>query len=354
MRWPLVFLISIIFYGGLAAAGDFGVAPGSVPVETVFAQADLVCNCFIQSVVDHTSPAEVRGRASIRHQVTARVLIRDVYKSNDARMSNFIVEYTIYEQHDQRVAGSSLGLEKGETALLFLTKTGTDAFEFADPFMAATEFSSLPIREGDLGAMKLQHVLAGVSQNSVALDQLRALRILLGFSHISEDTLNSVAPLMQSTNPDVALTAIGILLRTKSVDSVEKLERYLASYSSDAEPSALFVIGPELGEVSDAKALPALDVLSKSKIRAVRYGAMDGIRRIRSPKSVPSLISKLDDPDANVQYVALISLVEISSKYDGDFAPSMYLFDKKPQYYIGLWKQWWIAEGSKIYGVPPG
>ncbi len=133
------------------------------------------------------------------------------------------------------------------------------------------------------------------------------------------------------------------------MDSVQKLRQYLEYYTADAEPSALFVIGPELREISSPNAVRALEALSRSKFRPVQSGAMDGIRRIRDPKSVPFLMAKLGDPDSDVQYVALITAAEILGKYEGDFAPSMYLFDKKPQYYLGLWKQWWVEEGSKLY-----
>lgn len=337
----------------LPSWADLGVPPGSVRVEAVFGGASLVCNCLVKSLEDRAYPIEIRGTRAIRHEVAAHVGILDVYKSDDLRVTNFTVQYVMDEQHGRSIAGSRLALEKGETVLLFLAKTGTDTYEFADPFIGATPFSSLPIQEGDLGPAKLQHVLTEVAQRSGSLDQLQALRVLLGFDHIKDETLSAVMPLTQSENPDIALTALGVLLRTKSVDSVGRLQRYLGSYTSDAEPVALFVIGPELGEISDAKALRALEALSGSKQRSVRFGAMDGIRRIKSPTSVPFLVARLDDLDSTVQYVALISLAEILGKYEDDFAPSIYLFDKRPQYYLGLWKQWWAEQGSKLYPPDP-
>jgi hypothetical protein len=266
-------------------------------------------------------------------------------------MTNFTVQYVVDEQQGQRVAGSRLLLAKGETALLFLSKRGTDTYEFADDFIGATQFSSLPIEEADLGPLKLQHVLSVVAMSSASPDQLQALRLLLGFNLITDETLSIVTPLTQSRSPDIALTALGVLLRTKSIDSVQKLQRYLESYTSEGQPSALFVVGPELREVTNPEALPALEALSASKFRSVRSGAMDAIRKIRSPKSVPFLVAKLDDPDSNVQYVALIALAEILGKYEDDFAPSMYLFDKRPGYYKGLWKKWWQEEGKYQYEV---
>jgi hypothetical protein len=40
-----------------------------------------------------------------------------------------------------------------------------------------------------------------------------------------------------------------------------------------------------------------------------------------------------------VQYIAVITLAEIFAK-EGDYAPSKRLYDKNPDLYIGLWKQW--------------
>lgn len=342
-------VLVLLICGCLPALGDFSVAPGSVQVESVFATASLVCNCVANSIDDRAYPIEIRGRTSMRHEITAHVAIRDVYKSEDLRVTNITVQYVVDEQQGQRVAGSRFGLSKGQNVLLFLSKTGTDTYEFADPFIGGTEFSSLPKEGGNLGPMKLQHVLTSVAQSRVSLDQLQALRLLLGFDHISDETLSVVTPLSQSSNADIALTALGVLLRTKSVDSVQRLRQYLESYTANAEPSALFVIGPELREISNPDALPAMRALSGSKFRAVRSGAMEGIRRIKDPKSVPFLMTKLDDPDSDVQYVALITAAEILGKYEDDFAPSMYLFERRPQYYIGLWKKWWADEGSRLH-----
>jgi hypothetical protein len=285
-------------------------------------------------IQDDISFIEVRARASKRHQVTAHVVIHDFYKTVDSRVANLIVRYVFDEQSGMIVAGSRLGLEKGETALLFLVRNEGNTYEFADPFVGAVQFSSLPNSEGNPGPLKLQSVLATSAQNG-SKDRLTALQVLLGFERITENTLSVVTPLAQSSDPNIALTAIGIMLRTKSVGSVQKLQSYLAEHALGTEPFALFVIGPELSEIRNDEALSALEVLSESKYRSVKSGAMDAIRGIKSFKSIPFLMAKLNDPDRNNQYVALISAAEILGKYEDDFAPSTYLFDQKPEYYLG-------------------
>ena len=183
-------------------------------------------------------------------------------------------------------------------------------------------------------------------------DVIRALQLLQGLDSFEQATLSAVAALCDSEVPEVAIPALGVLLKTKTPESVEQLKRYLDKYKGNVQPLALISVGSELGRIDSVKALPLVEGLATSRFVAVRYGAMDAIRRIKSPKSVPFLVARLDDTDATIQYVALITLAEVLGKYDDNFAPSMYLFDKKPLYYVGLWKRWWAEEGSKIYSPP--
>jgi hypothetical protein len=57
------------------------------------------------------------------------------------------------------------------------------------------------------------------------------------------------------------------------------------------------------------------------------------------------MVKRLDDSDGYIQYLAVISLAETFGKYE-DYAPTMYLFDRNPRFYIGLWKSWWVTEGQ--------
>lgn len=345
-----ILTLSVVLLLCIQAKGDIALPPGSTHVEHVFDASQLVCSCSVKAVVDHAYPLKSSGESVNRHEVTAQITVVDAYKIEDPRVTEVVVEYVMDEQQGQRIAGSRLALVKGETVLLFLTATGRDTYQFADPFIGATHFASLPVGE-DSGLAKLQRVLATVVRTAPPTDQLRGLQLLLGFDHIDPITLSTVMPLTQSDKPEVALTAIGVLLRTKSLDSLKILERYLASHVGGAEPLAVYVIGPELRQIADENALPELESLTDSRFRSIRDGALDAIRKIRSPKSVPFLMAKLNDSDSNVQYVALISTAEIVGKDHDDFAPSMFLFDQKPQYYVGLWKQWWATEGRKQYAA---
>jgi|HubBroStandDraft_2_1064218.scaffolds.fasta_scaffold08834_3 hypothetical protein len=344
----------LLLYFCLLGRADVYVAPGSTPIEAVFRTSSLVCTCLVESVNDDASsgPLDVKGRSVTHHDVTAQVEVRDIFKSDESSIGKMAVRYAFDEQQKMRVAGSHLFLQRGQTVLLFLAQNAVGSYEFADPFVGATRFSSLPAHERGSGLEKLQQVMILVVKNSSGPDQLSALRVLLGFDHVTDETVLAVTPLTQSADADVALTAIAVQLRTKSLKSLERLQTYLEIYKSNAEPLALFVIGPELREISDPEALDVLESLSASRFRSIRSGAMDGVRKIRDPKSVSFLIGRLDDADSDIRYTALITLAETTGKSEGDFAPSMYLFEQKPQYYLGLWKRWWADEGRQLYPAP--
>jgi hypothetical protein len=167
MRVRGTVILILLFCIPSAARGDFAVPPGTVRVEAVFGGASLVCNCLVDSVVDHTYPIEIRGNPSTRHEVTARTVIQDLYKSDDLRVTNLMVHYVVDEQQGQRVAGSRLGLSKGEVVLLFLTKTRTDSYEFADPLIGATQFSSLPVEDTGFARASFRRSVHSLSHSSL-------------------------------------------------------------------------------------------------------------------------------------------------------------------------------------------
>lgn len=170
-----------------------------------------------------------------------------------------------------------------------------------------------------MGVAKLQNVLAAVAAKGDRADQLRALQLLQGFDHIADATVSVVTPMSQFRD-DIALTAFGVLLKTKSADSVNRLERYLESYTANSYPRALFAIGSDLSKITDANALPALHGLRGSRFYSVQFGAMSAMRRIKQTDCVPILIQRLDDHNSDIRYVAVITLAEINGKYEGDSA----------------------------------
>jgi len=326
------------------AAADIATTPGSLSIGPAFEHADLVCNCYVESLQVRDEPIIINGRSALHRRVTATVEIIQDYKQHVPSTSRVTVHYELDVEAGLRVRGSRAGLREREHALLFLTEFD-DHYEFTDPYIGAVRFDSLPKLSGEAGLEMLERVLVREATGAVRADQFKALQLLQGLSKPDAEAEAAVYPLTTSDDPEIAFPALGVLLKTKSPESVERLKYYLDGHGTGTQPIAAISVGTELGLVADARCRKAVEALTTSRFVAIKYGAMDSLRRMRDTASAPTLINRLDDPDRSVQYVAVITLAEIFAKYDGDFAPSMYIFDKKPNYYTGIWKQWW-AERS--------
>jgi len=333
----------------LGANADIGSVPGTVPVRPAFDRSDVVCACYVKSISFRDSPVRDDGRSIVLRRSLASVETIDLYKAPVSLPTEIAVEYELDLYHGVRVGGSRYSLLEGQKVLLFLSLTSSGTFAFSDDFLGVTILPSLRRLEVKPGMPKLELALTELAKNSSGGERLRALQLLQGFDALSESTISDMKERIKTSDPELALTALGVLLKTKTPESVAELRRYLDQYNGGAESIALLSVGTELGQIVDPRCLPDLLSLSGSLYLSVRLGAMDSIRRLRSPKSVPTLISRLDDQNPTVQYLAVITLAEVSGRLDGDYAPSMYIFDTKPQFYAALWKKWWVEEGSKLY-----
>jgi hypothetical protein len=234
-------------------------------------------------------------------------------------------------------------VENGSTYLLFLTRTGAGSYTFTDRFIGAVRFSSLPQQTGPLGLEKLESALTTVAQGPRRDESIKALQLLQGLPTVREETLSVMRRLQYLSDPEAAFGAAAVALKTGTPDSVADL-RHLVDTDSGIEPTSLTKISVELDQVSDGRARPDVEALTSSKFMLIRLGAVGALRRMKNRSSAPKLIERLDDPNTDVQYLAVITLAEIFGKYDGDYAPSNYLFDKRPGFYTALWKNWWSQQ----------
>ena len=338
----LVLCILIIFVLSIPTITEIGPTPGSQLVRPVFEKSDVVCNCFVRSLSPaNTQPSIVKGNCPGPARMSADIVVRDWYKTSQYSLASLVVEY---DQDQACYSITQPTVWKGETALMFLKATPSATYAWADTFLAAIPFKSLPPQSGQLGPGKLQAALMFVANQQNREDQIRALRLLHGFDTLTPDSVSSILPLSDSKDPDVAFLALAVLLTTKTPESVERLVRYLDAYKGDRGPLALININTDLAQIRDVRALSHLELLCSSRFALIRDGAMRALRGIKSPHSVPVLVQRLDDSDSDIKYLAVITLAEILGKYEGDYAPSMYLFDKKPSFYTNLWKTWWANE----------
>jgi len=333
-----------VFMGLLAmcvsSLGEIVPTPGTQAVIPVFERADLVCNCVVESlrVVDEQE-RERHGKPFLWRRVVATVRINDSYNKEMPSDSQISVAF----EEERPITRVMPTLSEGESGLMFLRlAASSSAYEFADKFLGVTRFSSLPVVQGAPGPAKLQSALAGVLYAGRAEDQMHAVHLLQGFDNPNAEALAGLLPLSNSTDPEVALSSLAILLKARTPGAVQRLENYLNAYKG-REPLALLSVGTELGRVSDRGDLASLEALASSEHLSIRLGALAGIRNMRSPHSAAVLAGRLDDPDIKVRYLATITLSEIFRK-GGDYAPSMYLFDKNPDFYTERWKGWWAEQ----------
>jgi HEAT repeats len=342
MERPTILLVLLVHCA--VACADIAPVAGTQPIAPVFEKADLVCNCVVHAVkVVSEQRLGTAPKTIVRQHLSATVEVDDQYKPATAARQWISVEF---DQEIPATRASMPALQKGERAVMFLNLAAPSSYVFADPFLAAIPFYSLPQAPGEQGLKKLQAALAAVLQSPNREDQIRAMELLEGFDVVAPDTSLALVPLSRSSDPEVALSAFAVLLKIKGRGQINEaevltnLKTYLDSYAGDLEPAALINIGSELGQMGNEKALTALESLAGCRYRSIRLGALSAIRRIRSPQSAPVLVQRLDDVDNNVRYVAVITLAEIFQKY-GDYAPGMGLFDKNPGKYVQLWKDWY-------------
>lgn len=309
--------------------------PGTQNIPILFDQADLVCSCSIESS-QLTSSERLQGEEGQHALAVAN--IDQLYKSNSPVSSTFVVEYD-----DGR-------LSKGERAVMFLKLTGPSVYSLADPSIGATPFNSFSPSTGT-GLAALESALLSAAERPNRTDRISAMQLLQGFASLTQDTISRLVPLSNSTDPEIALAALAVLLKTGESEQVERLRTYLHTHRIETAPVSILSIGSELGQVRDELALSALDELSGSTLLSVRIGSMQALRAIKSPVEAECLIKRLGDSNGYVRYLAVMTLAETFSKF-GDYAPSMDLFDRNPEFYLGLWKSWWATEGQAHQANP--
>lgn len=315
--------------------------PGSQRVAPVFEGSDLVCYCAVESLrITEERTVERGGKPLIQRRVIAAVRIKDSYNRDIQTGAKVFVAF---EDEIPRT-GSLPTLSGVETALMFLKRSSAPLYEFADRSLGVTPFASLPIQQGPLGLSKLQAALAGALQQTNSTDQINAMRLLEGFDELNPESLAAVKGLESSGDAEIAFSSIAVLLKAKVAGTAQALRTYLKTHSITRLPFALLSVSDELAAGTNIDDLSALGELTASDILSIKLGAMAGVRRIRSSQSAPALVARLDDPNADVRFLAVITLSEIFEK-GGDYAPDMRAFAQNPDLYTTKWKTWWTQEG---------
>lgn len=339
----LLICVSSLLLSSLFA--DIVPTPGTQPVAPVFAQADLVCNCVVESVrVLSEQKLGPSGKTVTHRQAVASVRVKQAYNKD---VSPGTLVYVAFDDEIPIMHASLPSLTESETALMFLSLSTPSTYRFSDPFLGVTPFTSIPVQHGNPGLLELQAALTGVLQHGDSGDTVNALQLLQGFDQFPPETLAALDSLRDSSDPEIALASIAVLLKAKQPGNVQELANYLRAHHMSTEPMAVASIGSELSKVTNVGDLAALGTLTSSDSLSIKLGAMAALRNIRSVQSAPALVKRLDDPNKDIQYLAVIALAEIFQK-NNEYAPNMALFDQNPGHYTEIWKTWWKREGQNF------
>lgn len=331
-----VWVMSFMMVG--SAVAQVMPIPGTEPVKPVFDRSDIVCNCTVDSLRTQSEHTSLRGgKPFVERRVRATLRVQETFKTTTPPPGKLIVEFV---EEIPATRGDLPVPTMNETAVLFLKASG-DIYVFADPFLGSVRFSSIPAQSGSTSGIDgLRASLSAVVEQGNEEDKLAALRMLRGWGNLDAETIKRVEFASTSSDPDIALSAMGVLFKIKQVETANSLSAYLQSSPPPSDSVALTSVGPEIGQIRDVKALPALESLASAQFLPVRLGAMDAMRGLRDPGSAHTLIQRLNDTNSTVRYLAVISLAEIFNM-PGDYGPTMNLFDQRPDYYCQLWRQWW-------------
>ena len=191
-------------------------------------------------------------------------------------------------------------------------------------------------------------VLLNLSQSTDTDSRIRDLRILHGFDELSSETTRSVRLLTKDGEPRVALGAFSILVGGGQPDDLAELCRYAAGGGDAMASAAQWHNFTALEKLRNPAARLALECIANTGITQLQLPAMDAIREIASPASVPGLIRHLDGPSPVMQYLAVITLSEIVHRPD-EPGPLMPEFMKEPARFRDSWKRWWIDQGHTLF-----
>ena len=309
---------------------------GTQRVKPIFDGSDLVCMCTHEST--HTAVQEglwdsAAGRPVARITTTMTFAIAIAYKENRSVTQQFAVR--LVQDSPLPLPPPFKTFKKGQPFLLFLVSISPTMYETADRFLGMNLFSIIPAGPTAGGFSGLQMTLAQIVAQPDREDKLRALYLLEGFDAISQQTKALMWRIADSSDFEIAMTAWAVLLKSRSPKVVAGLLGYLNAHPPPQQPTeAVIGVTEGLSSIRDERALASLEQLASSKYFEIRSGALYALRGIKDPRSIRTLIQGLDDERPELRYRALITLAEILRKYEGDYAPSMYLFDKDPQYYI--------------------
>jgi hypothetical protein len=310
----------------------------SYKIDSLFAASDAVCAGTIRITSDQPAP-DRSGIPGARLVISREVQFTTSRCYKGAVSASDRIRYTTHSP-----AIVEISPPEGRTILLFLKRTGSDTFTFADEFWGWLHDASLvigdPVNNPDLGQLE-KDLLVSLRENYRPEARVGNLRVLHGFATLQETTRAEVREYTKDIHPLVAVAAFAVLIKPGRPSDLDAFCKYLGAVDPGAlDGLAVSFTFYSLTTLRNPDSRPGLECLARTPITPVSHHAMDGIRGMRNPASIPELIHHLDDADPFMQYQAVITLSEIAPRRELP-GPGMGEFERDPKKYTESWKLWW-------------
>ncbi len=242
----------------------------------------------------------------------------------------------------------------GDSGLVFLKRTDSKTLKFTDPFWGWLYDASLKTLApaSGTGMQQLEaDLMLKVREASTPNARIGNLRVLHGFDQFSTETLAAVREFTQDGDPRIAVGAFSVLAKVGQAGDLASLCEYVIG-GGDAVAAAVYEHSfTALAHVTDPRSRVALECLARTSVTQIKSSAMDALRGMKDPSSVPELVRHLDDAEPLMQYLALMAISETVRRPD-EAAPLLPTFLQDPARYVASWKRWWEESGRALYESP--
>jgi hypothetical protein len=311
-----------------------GTGMHALDIERLLTDSDFVAVGTIESVSDLGEQAIVANGKEYRAMSKEGMLKVDTVLKGEALQSPVRFVFSIPEQ-----ALDYRGVLAGSYRVVFLRKTSSGSFEFADhsyPTLAAVP--GVSISNQQTGVETILNFVEAVLVSKVPVSLKHE-----AISELRNSNSPSVARALRSAandaNLEISLDAVSELLARNDISAMPLAERYLVRPQPQVPTYLLRNISAAIeSRVKDPRAIPALTrLLSATDIDTVRAAA-SALRATGVTAALPSLARALKSPDFQTRYYAIIGMAEISNQ--PDWRPSVAEFRSAEKKYLDFWQSW--------------
>jgi len=323
---------------------EVGPTPGSYRIAPLFDSADAVCVGTVLGSEDLGVGTEPSGLKLVSRGL--RFSPARCYKGQIA-----LTDEMRFRTHVPPARITDRSLKVGDAGLVFVKRIDDKTLEFTDPFWGWLYDASLTRLSPQRGTGTRQleaDVLLNVREARTPNARVGNLRVLHGFDQLSPETIEAVREYTRDGDARVAVGAFSILAKAGRPDDMANLCEYVVG-GGDAVAAAVQEHSfTAIAKLTDPSTRVALECLARTSVIPLKRSAMDAIRGMGDPSSVPELVRHLDDPEPVMQHLALMALSEIVRR-PGETVPLLPTFLQDPARYVAPWKRWWSESGREQY-----